>query len=762
MKFENDKFAEFLYNSPFDAIRRIKQIDKETFFQNLHVESKSLRNQCTQLTNLLHSQIEENKIINLDGFAGIGKTTFLHYYFEKQMEIDFIPIDFNRNSKTINRAKNEENNIPFVVLKLAEKIKSNPEKSDVYLQKIKSFIINKDEYTNPILAVLKAYFQELVLDSENKSIKEELFSFLIAKKKNIAPFCNRHFLAMLEFFENTKELEDNFTYIINDCSFKDFFTLFFLFLFLKDNSRKTVIVFDNLDTINVDFLSDYFKTSFKTTLVNIADLAELFFPKVNFNKNYKFIFVLRDGNGAIINSHLLGSFTGLKRTLNFRINYDPDVYKQIIEKRINYYFEYTEKSNIHIEIYSKKIIKFLHQIIKDKYLKEIVIPLFNADIRKISACLFSISKKNGFINFTEKNILTSFDTINETEEYGLRGAILFEILKYLKTEDFLREYPFYRSQNSICESGHLSHLRLILIAVINLSKISNSRFINDTSFRPANIPLIALFNNTSILFKEKEVLNTLIDAFKFHSNNWVNLVTFRNMPFESNEDIEVFLNRNIEEDNLNIFQEYIDTCVNINPSGFTYIKYILTHFEYYSSILCNNTTPLFSTKLNLRQDGNFKFETILDSVYKTLRDHIIQIDECFNQKIYKELSMSRKDFEKSVFSFKHLGQYKPSVSGLSHSVRLLTTIIRYIDTFRIYALDLTQSREEYNKVNLILLDWLSRYNGLFVRMQNKGANDLFYEQFRKNINRARNKNSSARMSSVKHSFAQYFRLARNN
>ncbi|MBU1580635.1 MAG: hypothetical protein KJ754_14490, partial [Bacteroidetes bacterium] len=91
MKFENDKFAEFLYNSPFDAIRRIKQIDKETFFQNLHVESKSLRNQCTQLTNLLHSQIEENKIINLDGFAGIGKTTFLHYYFEKQMEIDFIP-----------------------------------------------------------------------------------------------------------------------------------------------------------------------------------------------------------------------------------------------------------------------------------------------------------------------------------------------------------------------------------------------------------------------------------------------------------------------------------------------------------------------------------------------------------------------------------------------------------------------------------------------------------------------------------------------
>jgi hypothetical protein len=762
MKIDDDKFAELLYNSPFDAIRRIKHIDKEIFFQNLYVESESIKNQCTQLTNILYSQIEENKIVNLDGFAGIGKTTFLHYYFDKQQDIDFIPIDFNRNPKAVNKAKNEERDIPFVVLKLAEQIKSNPEKSDIYLDKIKSFIINKDEYTNPILAVLKAYFQELVFDRKNIDFKKELLTFILTNKQNIAPYCNRPFLAMLEFYDCIEELEENFTFIINDCSFKDFFTLFFLFLFIKDNYRKTIIVFDNLDTINIDFLSDYFKTSFKTTLVNIADFAESFFPKINFNKNYKFIFVLRDGNGAIINSHLLGSFTGLKRTLNFRINYDANVYKQIIEKRIDYYYKHSENSGTHVELSSKKIIKFLHQIIKDKYLKEIVIPLFNADIRKISACLFSISKRNGFINFTERNILTSFDSVSERETYGLRGAILFEILRYLKTEDFLREYPFYRSQDSICESGHLSHLRLILIAVINLSKISNSCFINDSTFRPSNIPLITLFNNTSLLFKEKQVLNTLIDAFKFHSNNWVNLVTFRNMPFESNEDIEVFLNRNIEEENLNIFKEYINTCVNINPSGFTYIKYILTHFEYYSSILCNNSTPLFTTKLQLSQDGNYKFETILDSVYNTLKDHIIQISDCYNLKISNELSLSRKDFEKSVFSFKHLGLHKPSMSGLSHSVRLLTTIIRYIDTFRIYALELTSSKNEYDKINLILLNWLSKYNGLFVRMDNKGANDLFYEQFRKNINRVRIKNSSERMSSVKHSFVQYFRLARNN
>lgn len=761
MTINNDKFAEFLYNSPFDSIRRIRQVDKDIFFEHLHVESKALNKQCEQLSNIIYSQIEENRIINLDGFAGVGKTTFIHYFFEHQKDVDFIPIDFNRNSKTVSSAKNDDNRIPYIVLKLAEKIKSDPEKSDIYIDKIKSFIINKEEYTNPILSVLKAYFQELLFKDENLGIRTEFLEFVLENKQELAPFCDRPFLATLEFYNSTLELENNFTYIINDCSFKDFFSLFFLFLFLRDKSRKTVIVFDNLDTINVDFLSDYFKTSFKTTLVNIADFVESFFPEINFNKNYKFIFILRDGSGAIINSHLLGSFTGLKRTLNFRINYDPNVYKEIIERRINFYYRYVEDLGFNVELQSQKIIKFLHQIVKDTYLKEIVIPLFNADIRKISACLLHISQKNGFINFTNRDVITSFDSVNDKELYGLRGAILFEILKYLKREDFFKEYPFYRNLDSICNSGHLSHLRLILIVLINLSKIPNSRFINDSTFRPSNVPLITLFNNTSKLFKEKEVLNTLIDAFKFHSNNWVNFVTFRNMPFESTEDIELFLNRNIEENNLNIFKEYCNTCVNINPSGFTYIKYILTHFEYYSSILCNNSMPLFSTKLKRLQDGRYRFELVLDNVYKKVEEHIVQINECFNLKIIDEVGMSRKDFEKSVFTFKHLGLHKPSDSGLSHSVRLLTTIISYIDSFRLYTLELSRDKKEYDNVNSILLNVLSNYNSLFLKMKNQGANDLFYDKFNINIKSVRDENSSKKMSSVKYSFVKYFRLARN-
>lgn len=767
---DNNPFtiSDILLYSPFDSIRDVKNLMSiDDFFEKILVKKSHFNNQVDELWRNIDSDTFNYKIINIDGYAGIGKTTFINYFIRSHRLANFLFIDFNKYFPlfTNNNVKQKHSdNLPHVVSDLLDKINTDPKNSKRYIEKIKSLIVKQEDYTNPILSTIKAFLNEEINLDKNVFIKKKYINHLLLYKNKYASYFSRLFLSTIEFYNNTNEIEENFSFILNDCDFKDVFILFFLFQFIQyeeNKPGKQIIIFDNLDAVNLDFLSDYFCNNFKSTLSNISHYVNKFFPKIDFNKDYKFIFILRDGNGAIVNSHLMGAFAGMKTTFNFRINYDSSIYKEIIERRINYYLD-IEKYGKKIDDTNKRKLSFLLDLLKDEYINEVIIPLFNADIRKTVSYFLKVTFQNSI--FSKSIIdynLKSFTEIPFMQKFGLRGAIIFEILESLKKEDIFKEYPFYSKDNNICAEGHISHLRLILIALINLSNIKNSKYVNNYNFRPKNVTLTTLFKETELLFSNKEVLNILIESFKLHTKNWANLVTFRNIPFHTNVDIKEFLSGKIDSEDYIEIKEYNDTCVNINPSGFVYIKYLLTHFEFYSSILAGNEQPLFLADLSKNENDDYVFILIIQNVYVQIKRHIEQIAKCYTTKIDGELGLSRKEFEASVFAFRHLGNHIPSPTGLSHTIRVITSAIVYLDTFRLYILTKNEIIEDYKHINRLLIIEIEKINELFKTINNRAAVNSFYYMFKNRIDLIKNNPYDKKTSVVNFGFQKkYFELMR--
>jgi len=700
---------------PYNCSRNFNALLTEKLFINkLLVCSKEFSEKQTELDNIINDRVQNNRIIFLNGFSGNGKTTFLHYFL-------------NKNSSKFKRIYIDCSKITF----------------------------HADE--NPIITSLKKYIKRpkgLKDKGDLKKLKK-CFNFIEEKFNLLSDSFTKDISK--KFAKREQEQSDkDLIYLLDEMSESDIFLLFFLALFLEyERGKICLICFDNLDVVEVDYLAESFKRKFINLMDNVSNISQvkyLFEKNIDFIKDFKILFSLRDANNAFINSHIRDSWAANLTTINFKLFLAGEFYEKIVNKRI----KFIEELNFDYELYKnienvKDICAIINKFSKDIFFKNSIVKLFNCDIRKILFALYNLTTKNENkeqLQFLLKNAVKENDWITL---YGIKGGMLFWFLQYLYRENFLKDYVLnIRPYNK--EDGYVSHTRLILTILINKSNY-NTQNAHYTPSLPDYCNLYNLISslNHDKLFDYDIILATIARLFLCHKYGWVHLITLHNKKISSQSDFEEEkqllldfdkLKSNTDsEEKLEIIHKLNRIRIKINPAGFAFVKHVLPHFEYYVIITDSIKKPLF-TLVNAKNDYNkYEFSTQIDTVFKQVSTHARLIRKHYANKLKPLLKFTPDKYKTSDFIFKHTGKSKVAENrGLPHVIRIITSHIDYIDKFRLFLLYKKDiNYKEKILINKLLVNKIESYVGLLSKdCEDTDNATYFVNRFNEKINQIKN------------------------
>jgi len=718
--------SEILQASPFDTNKNIGGLLTESvFFKHLFVESQSFRDLSQQLMKTLKDDLENIQMLVLDGFSGTGKTTFIKGFIRTNDLFHFIYIDFNAFARAVETMP-QKHVLPSDVHQrldaIEAKLSSMQDGDDPALHKtiheLKAVIDSGELTTNPIESTMKGF-----LDRHSNQGLINCLYFVYSKIKPLSVYFSKRFIEQTAITRR-QDISQQYHLLVNACDFNDIFMLFFIYFLREAPPDKTVLVFfDNLDAINLAYLSDYFKQSFGRVLYNATAMAQdkkVFDSPVDLSRRFKFVFCLRDSNSSLMNTHISDSI----RHIHFHVRFDGDLYTEIIKKRTTF-FEQTFGSagaTTSPSLAAQIIERFAH----DKYFKQVVVPLFNSDFRRLSLALFDIAKSSLAGDGSKEAIrLANTNHENFLDLYGLRGSLLFGLVHFLREDNFLTNQPFSLLHGDTKE-GYCMPSRMILTVLLNHSNLRQSSDILDPRIRLSPVPLADILSDAAPVYGIKETIALLIEAFLLHERNWVHLVTFRNK--------EVTNSRAFDEDILDIalqekdsqgervlappgLERFRSITVTLNPAGFVFLKNLLPHFEFYSAI-AGNARPLFSLGCERTELGhNYIFESYISKVQVLVKRNLSAMRAFFRNIFEGRLRWTPDQYRKSSFFFKHTRDGVPPPRGIFHSDRILTAHIDYIDKFRLHLLQnvLGKDRQavEGAQINRWLIGAIESYMQMF-------------------------------------------------
>src|SRR4051812_21143903 len=81
------KIDEVLQCSPFDKTKNLGgRLSPYFFFKKLFIETNQLKALEDEMVKALTSNLENNRVIFLEGYSGTGKTTFIQHFKAKREE----------------------------------------------------------------------------------------------------------------------------------------------------------------------------------------------------------------------------------------------------------------------------------------------------------------------------------------------------------------------------------------------------------------------------------------------------------------------------------------------------------------------------------------------------------------------------------------------------------------------------------------------------------------------------------------------------
>ncbi len=402
---------QLLLADPFDTSNNIDgHMTKELFLEKLFHSDEASKNLREELARRITSDIELTRIIFLSGYSGIGKSTFLHYFINKCPGFEHHYINFHG--------------------------------------------FDGQELTSrPITRVLRKKVSQFSVDQQINCLR--------TIKNNIS-LVDQHFTA--EFAKCIRTTDDSSISIdfidnhLNHIRFNDIFLIFMILLFLSHESKQTkIIYFDNLDAIDIEYLSDIFKEEFASALHKATTISQnraIFPHKIDFTKRYKFIFCLRDANSSVLNAHIEDSIGHTIRSIPYRLRYSPSFYRSIIDKRIRFINDYFS-DNFEIKAISELVLEY----IDDNYFEAALVNLFNSDYRKLSYALLQITTKN--------NCKPIIEHATKRHAYSIRGTLMHCVVRFLNDRGYLKDFMDIPFGYDIVEDGYCHHMRMILNIILN-------------------------------------------------------------------------------------------------------------------------------------------------------------------------------------------------------------------------------------------------------------------------------------------------------
>lgn len=659
------------------SLRRIFRYSPYETIENLHnsisydlYKSKilSLSNYFIDKEERVRENLLEDDIITLlfCGYSGNGKTTFLNWFL-------------NKNDSTF---KKYYFNIPKTKKKAGDISQPRPTNSDDYISKsIQQFIIN--HWVGGF---------ELFESCKFISSNQKKFSFYF----NNLDVINK----ISDLSEDSEKASEN----IKILRFNDLMHLLLVHLLFHHDDysggKKSIICFDNLDDLDIVFLSKRFLSEFTTILNNLSNLAQEFEElNVYFVKEYKFIFSLREGTYAELSSHTRDMIeNGYYYKTDFRFQVSD---KEIINRRLWLAQQVCTKEHLSNKKGIIDIIKYLNN--NDFYSRKVFLPLFNLDNRKLITYLVKLGDK------TRQNLNLRLDKFNNTikvSQTGARGMIYRGLINLLWNGDYLKDFgstsfPFDPNK------GMCNPPRVILTMLLNNCNYKCSFKKNQEFLEISRVSLYTILKKLKGIYSNDLIIDILKQYFISHRNTWSHLITIYNKNFQVDSDLQtekaaITKLQKLEQKGIKYGEEYNELKetlekieLEINPSGFTCLRYVITHFEYYSK-LANVDIPLFSaTDINFvdtPQMIEYEFEGILTKVFEEVKEHFIMMQKYYETTMMKVEAYNEENFSKSDLVCKHyrrknIFEEAPRANGYFHSTRIITKHIGYIDEFRLFILN---------------------------------------------------------------------------
>jgi hypothetical protein len=723
---------DLLQCSPFEAARNLDgKATPEIFFEYLFVENPSFQKLRDDLYSQLTDPGRNHRVIFLEGFSGSGKTTFIKYFIQtyhqsfESIYIDFFPL---AQRKGLGSSRALSPNALEMAQKDLEKVLATQQGTDVdvinrairELQNIREAAKKGEEIwerSHPIEFVLKAH-----LEGQDEESLKALLYFLQEKSAALSTSFSAGFGIRLKNFEPKVEVHRLQDFLVT-ADLTDTFLLFFLYYARRYEQQKHLrhlIIFDNLDTVKLAYLTRFFKETFVNAFAVFSQISQnraVFDEIIEFNSKFKFLFCLRDANNTTINAHMADQLDYLATPLYFRIGFDADLYQRIIRKRLDFLLLLQEKAPLSAE--SKVVTKVVEMLIafsNNTFFTDILAPLLNFNFRKLTHHLFAATSDlvkspplRGGLSF--ENIAPEKYTEVWSDRYGANGAILFGVTNKLRESNFLAKYPFV-TVTPEPDEGYCLSTRMVLSVLLNKSELETSRNVVVKAKPFKDVPLSEIIKGASEAYDTAEIVATLVETFLLHNESWVHLVTFRNKPVEDkhafDDEIHEITNTGRVPDRLN------KVLVTLNPSGFIFLKNLITHFEFYS-VLAKNQHALFTLGLATSSSTRYCFEDCIASVQRLVLTHSISMKTFYQKKFSKDTDHR---YLSSEFVFKHFKSGSPSPRGVFHSERVIKIHIRYLDEFRLWVLKRNEANVELSElvgVNQKLIRAIEKYLDMMIQ-----------------------------------------------
>jgi hypothetical protein len=643
-----DSIEDIFNASPFDPLYDINQkLTQTLFYRYFFINANEFKRKCSELQEMIKDIASPARVVFISGFAGNGKTTFIRTFIRDHPEYHNIYIDFQekRASYPINESEvQDENNSEVIAM----------------LNRATRFGLDDGEIGNKenLIRTFQLIF-DLRLELRDKGF--------------ISKQC---YQKLCQYDVNNPMDEIMISTIMDEFLLKDTFTCFFIHLFLNTKGKNTkVIYFDNLDITAINYLSTVFLEHFQSAISDAVHISRIdIFQKmeIDFKHEYRFVFCLRDASDIEINQHLKGRI-GLQR-MNFNINFTSQYYKDIFKKRVDVLgklkFNDRDLGNFDISGFVNTCALF----IEDDYFRDVFIPLYNYDFRRISTLLLQAVKK--------------YKLFNEQDSRSLIGILMFEVVDNLMKDNFLGDY--FRKPPDL-ENGYCNIDRVLLTVIINQGEYTR-KLVSGNLSNPYEF--YYLVKDINLIYKNVDlILESIARCFLYHQLNWVHLITIIGCGLKNNHELIDEYSKQIQlvlEDptsiaNIRIKNKLNEIKIRVNPAGFTYVRSLITHFEFYSC-LAENTEPLYvnATAINSVKQDEYLFENKINKTLKVVKIHI-QSMKLFYENNYIPNGITPERYPSSIYCFKHHGfgsSERLDKEGYFHSTRVVTSQIDYIDNFR--------------------------------------------------------------------------------
>lgn len=693
--------SDLLTASPFDPEQDLNEwLTEERFFEHFHVNLGRMEQLSARLQNIIEGTAAPDRVIFMKGFPGNGKTTFVknfirttqalyrHVYFDIQQQRGVVP-------PGVSPAGTDRDEVQLLINRVLRQM-SGAADSFLQLYEHREILREEDFISSKLHAWLEEHPPEASIDS-------------------------RYLLRCTDAFD-----------------LKDTFAVLFVHLFhTAVPGQKTIVYFDNLDAARLAYISETFLVYFQNAVIAALPIArhQLFAEQVvDFRTDFRFIFTLRDANEATLNAHLFSTRFALHRT-PFEVRFDPESYKQVIERRIDVLASNTVNTKAAADAARFSV---LGLILRDDYFHEVLLPLYNNDYREVASMLVRVIDRHNIVP-------------NEEKKLGprTRGALPFGVIQDLIETNFLKEYKHV----SPYEGGYCFIDRVMLTVLINASRYKRARKHSDDWIDPEEsepYSLLTLVRELDRVYHDvKTILDAIARCFLWHKKNWTHLITLEGWPVEDHARfvdryLPLFKESVSEQSNRNtivIQNELHKLVVRVNPAGFTYVRYILSHFEFYSNI-SGNKSSLFDEPLKRDERGQYAFETKLGKVLNTVRTHVNDMRNFFFTR-YVAAKLT-PGFSRSDFAFRHPGLSRlPKDQGMSHTIRVTTAHIGYIDYFRRSLLaDPTLDDREKRRIHESITSTIEQYVSLLRLAPDADVAREFAGDFEASIREASASNAS--------------------